>query len=54
MTTVFSVVPLQAFFNVKTPGTQLYTIVRTDKGEHAQFKNYATLQEHLGFDMFTV
>ena len=39
--------PLQVFFNVKTPGTQLYAIVRTGKGNHAQFNNYSTLQEHL-------
>ena len=39
--------PLQVFFNVKTPGTQLYAIVRTGKGKHAQFNNYSTLQEHM-------
>ena len=24
--------PLQVFFNIKTPGTQLYTTIRTGKG----------------------
>ena len=42
-----TVVPLQVLFNIKTPRTQLYTIVKTGKGEHAQFNNYTTLQEHL-------
>ena len=54
MTTACTVVPMQVFFNVKTPRSQLYAIVRTGKGEHAQFNNNTTLQVHKGADSFTV
>ena len=47
MTTVCTLVPLQILFKVKTPGTQLHTIVMTGKGEHAQFNKYTALLEHL-------
>ena len=43
MTMFCTVVTLQVFFNVKTPGTQLYTMVKTGKGEHAQFNDYIPL-----------
>ena len=48
--------PLQVFFNVKTPGTQLYVIVRTGKGKHAHavHQQYHYARASRGVDTFTV